>query len=181
MLRARPSASRCDRHIEPRLDTAVRPFRGSGGSSDGTTTITHRWETDDDLDGGTRTLADGWAWSDLGWDGPLSRYRPLLSFNEFGGMFDGKPADLYDAIAAILGVEPLRDAVKVIATARKADDQPLKAVKKALWSSPLRPDTVRMRPWGTVPRQGCWWSGSVRRSRGASSHARCGCVGGCSS
>lgn len=95
-------------------------------------TLTHQWnESEDDVSAGTSELDDGRTLADLDRKVALGQYRPLLSFNELGGMFDARPADLYDAVAALLGVQPLRDAVDVLRQARLADAKPLDAQKKA--------------------------------------------------
>ena len=100
------------------------------GLDDTPRTLTHSWPDEGDVDTGRSVLDDGRSIEQLGWSTPLAQYRPLLSFNELGGMFDGRPADLYDAIADILGVQPLRDAVEVLRQARLADAKPIKAVKE---------------------------------------------------
>ena len=48
----------------------------------------------------------------LGWRTALEQFRPILSYDELGGMLEGKQSELYDALASILGVEQLGDAVK---------------------------------------------------------------------
>lgn len=48
----------------------------------------------------------------LGWKTALEQFRPILSYEELGGMLEGKQSDLYDALASILGVEQVSDAVK---------------------------------------------------------------------
>ena len=48
----------------------------------------------------------------LGWRRALEQFRPILSYDELGGMLEGKQSELYDALASILGVEQLGDAVK---------------------------------------------------------------------
>lgn len=48
----------------------------------------------------------------LGWRTALEQFRPILSYDELGGMLEGKQSELYDALANILGVEQLGDAVK---------------------------------------------------------------------
>lgn len=48
----------------------------------------------------------------LGWKTALEQFRPILSYDELGGMLDGKRSELYDALASILGVQQLGDAVK---------------------------------------------------------------------
>jgi recombinational DNA repair ATPase RecF len=61
---------------------------------------------------------------DLGWGRPLELFRPILSYDELGGMLEGRPSDLYDAIARVLGVEQLGDALKRIQIRHKARKAP---------------------------------------------------------
>ena len=59
----------------------------------------------------------------LGWSNALEQFRPILSYDELGGMLDGRQSELYDALASILGLEQLSDAIKRIKrvhTERKA-------------------------------------------------------------
>ncbi len=55
----------------------------------------------------------------LGWSRPLEVYRPMLSYDELGRLFDGGPAALYDALARLLGLEVLADAEKWLAAELK--------------------------------------------------------------
>ena len=66
--------------------------------------------TDSRLDG-----TDG-----LGWTRPLELFRPVLSYDELGKLFDGGPSALYDALAKLLGLEVLADAEKSLATQLKS-------------------------------------------------------------
>ena len=50
----------------------------------------------------------------LGWEGPLETFRPMLSYDELGGLLVEGQAPLYDALATVLGVEQLTDALKRI-------------------------------------------------------------------
>ncbi|KAA1419200.1 AAA family ATPase [Nocardioides humilatus] len=50
----------------------------------------------------------------LGWQRPLDLFRPILSYDELGGLLEGKPSELYDALANVLGVGQLGDALKRI-------------------------------------------------------------------
>lgn len=71
----------------------------------------------------------------LGWRTALEQFRPILSYDELGGMLEGKPAELYDAIASILGVEQLGDAgkrLKARSDARKAPSKAVTARRKEL-------------------------------------------------
>ncbi|MFN3002969.1 AAA family ATPase [Mycolicibacterium wolinskyi] len=55
----------------------------------------------------------------LGWSRPLELYRPVLSYEELGRLFDGGPSALYDALAKLLGLEALADAEKRLAARLK--------------------------------------------------------------
>lgn len=55
----------------------------------------------------------------LGWSRPLEVYRPMLSYDELGRLFDGGPAALYDALDKLLGLEVLADAEKWLAAELK--------------------------------------------------------------
>ncbi|MCG5431949.1 AAA family ATPase [Mycobacterium sp. MYCO198283] len=55
----------------------------------------------------------------LGWSRPLELWRPVLSYDELGRLFDGGPAALYDALAKLLGLEVLSDAEKRLAARLK--------------------------------------------------------------
>lgn len=51
----------------------------------------------------------------LGWTHPLELYRPVLSYEELGRLFDGGPSVLYDALAKLLGLEVLTAVEKRLA------------------------------------------------------------------
>jgi hypothetical protein len=51
----------------------------------------------------------------LGWSHPLELYRPVLSYEELGRLFDGGPSVLYDALAKLLGLEVLAAVEKKLA------------------------------------------------------------------
>lgn len=67
---------------------------------------------------GTGDRLDGT--DDLGWARPLELYRPVLSYDELGRLFDGGPSALYDALAKLLGLELLADAEKWLAAQLKS-------------------------------------------------------------
>ena len=46
----------------------------------------------------------------LGWSSAAASYRPVLSYNELGGMLDEAPSKFFDALAQILGLESLAEA-----------------------------------------------------------------------
>ncbi|MBS2936575.1 AAA family ATPase [Nocardioides sp. J2M5] len=86
----------------------------------GPVTVTATWgDTETDVDMATvksqragQKQGDGT--NDLGWATALEQYRPILSYDELGGLLEGGRAQLYDAMASILGVEQLTDALRHI-------------------------------------------------------------------
>lgn len=99
-------------------------------------------ESDDDRSDSSATVGADWAlgadlgacrrWSQirgrqretvgaLGWDQALITYRPLMSYDELGGLLEGGPSNLYDALNRLLGLDEIAD----------ADDR-LKEVEKSL-------------------------------------------------
>jgi recombinational DNA repair ATPase RecF len=67
----------------------------------------------------------------LGWDASLVGYRPFLSHAELEAFF-GKPSELYDLLANVLGLEDLTAADKRLQTAAKQRDDKLSEVKNEL-------------------------------------------------
>ncbi|MGW0157825.1 AAA family ATPase [Mycobacterium sp. NPDC003323] len=61
----------------------------------------------------------------LGWVEALELYRPVLTYEELGRLFDGGPSALYDALAQLLGLEVLAAVEKKLA----ADLREAKAVR----------------------------------------------------
>ena len=61
---------------------------------------------------------------DLGWTRPLEQFRPILSYEELGGMLEGSPSELHDALAKVLGTEELGDALKRIQVRLKSRKAP---------------------------------------------------------
>lgn len=47
----------------------------------------------------------------LGWDAALEMYRPLLSYDELGGILEGRPSEFYDELYKLLGLEQLTEAM----------------------------------------------------------------------
>lgn len=67
----------------------------------------------------------------LGWQRPLELYRPLLSYDELGGLLEAGPSKLFDKIDAILGIERAKDAQDRLTEAAKAGRQHTDALKVA--------------------------------------------------
>jgi recombinational DNA repair ATPase RecF len=78
----------------------------------------------------TALLGDGTptTLSELGWDVALSRYRPFLSYAELGAMFD-ELATMYDALAAILGLEEAERLADELRAARLPRERAFKDFK----------------------------------------------------
>ncbi|WP_030169955.1 MULTISPECIES: AAA family ATPase [Actinomycetes] len=53
--------------------------------------------------------------SSLGWSNAIDIYRPLLTYDEIGGLLDQEPSKLYDALATLLGLEEIHDAEQRLA------------------------------------------------------------------
>jgi len=66
------------------------------------------------------------------WKPALSDYRPFLSYADLDRMISGKPSQMYDAIATILGLGPLNEADSRLQAEKKQLDDAEKAVKEEL-------------------------------------------------
>ncbi|WP_432185784.1 AAA family ATPase [Streptomyces sp. Tue6028] len=62
--------------------------------------------------------------ADAGWERPLNDYRPFLSYSDLDKIISGKPCELYDSIATILGLGELT-----------AADGRLQSIEKVLTSA----------------------------------------------
>ena len=98
--------------------------------------IEHTWPEGADLDDGVAHARQGGRQldvKDLGWDGALDSYRPLLPYGELESMLVDGPSSLYDALAAVLGLDDLTALVAEIAADRKqleSDERQTKNVLK---------------------------------------------------
>jgi hypothetical protein len=97
-------------------------------------TVTREWKAGADLEdatvyaqtrGAPRQSPDS-----LGWGPALELYRPFLSYAELGALVSGKPADMYDVLQAILGLDQLIVAEKHLADARKKAESDSKLAKQ---------------------------------------------------
>ncbi|MGW2772131.1 AAA family ATPase [Streptomyces olivaceoviridis] len=70
--------------------------------------------------------------SDLGWQEDLATYRPFLSYSELGQVIGGKPSEMYDAVASILGLEQLAAADARLRELAREYEAPAKAAKAEL-------------------------------------------------
>lgn len=55
----------------------------------------------------------------LGWDRALELYRPILSYDELGGLLEAGPSKLFDKLDALLGIEQATDAEQRLTAATK--------------------------------------------------------------
>ncbi|MFC9510082.1 AAA family ATPase [Streptomyces sp. NPDC057002] len=69
---------------------------------------------------------------DLGWQDDLATYRPFLSYSELGQVIGGKPSEMYDAVASILGLEQLAAADKQLRELAREYEAPAKEAKAEL-------------------------------------------------
>nr|WP_306430914.1 AAA family ATPase [Rhodococcus sp. 06-418-1B] len=68
----------------------------------------------------------------LGWNSAVELHRPLLSYDEIGGLVEDSPSALYDALAKLLGLDEIADAEKRLATALKLAKVPRQQAKDEL-------------------------------------------------
>lgn len=101
----------------------------------GRATIARTWQAGGDIAnsgawlqvaGKKRESIDG-----LGWGNDLRTYRPFLSHAELEAFF-GRPSELHDLLASVLGLDELTAAAARLNTARKHRDDALNDVKQRL-------------------------------------------------
>jgi recombinational DNA repair ATPase RecF len=89
---------------------------------DGATTAIQQWPADAEVEKGTRTIQRAGGkkapLESLGWTRSLELYRPFLSYNELGAMFDEGSTALHDKLSAMLGLDDLTAAQKALQKAR---------------------------------------------------------------
>ncbi len=100
----------------------------------GLTTIGIDWAPDVDLAGCTTWVQRTGkkrepGFDSLGWAAPIELYRPLLSYDELGGVLDGRPSELYDKLFVLLGLEQITDAQQRLIAALKQLQAPQIVVK----------------------------------------------------
>ncbi len=110
----------------------------------GTTTIGVDWPPGSDVGVGDKKIwvqRSGQKREDtsvLGWDAALEMYRPLLSYDELGGILEGRPSDFYDELYKLLGLEQLTEAIARLDAEVKQLKQPAAEFKKT--KDRLRPE-----------------------------------------
>jgi hypothetical protein len=103
-----------------------RGAAGTGGGSPRPVRITRSWDDSaTDPEQASNAIK-----GDLGtqaWQGAPDTYRPFLTANDVGQLVTSTPSGLFDALAPILGIEPVTDANKRLAAAGKVLDDRIKA------------------------------------------------------
>lgn len=67
----------------------------------------------------------------LGWTDALAMHRPMLSYDELGGILEGTPSDFHDQLYKLLGLEQLTDALTRLDAEVKSLREPGATAKKA--------------------------------------------------
>ncbi|MGW0040035.1 AAA family ATPase [Gordonia sp. NPDC003376] len=70
--------------------------------------------------------------SALGWTNAIEIHRPILSYDEIGGLLDQEPSKLYDALAKLLALDEIQDAEARLDALFKQKSQPGEMAKAAL-------------------------------------------------
>lgn len=100
------------------------------------TSIRYEWPKQADVDGGSahvqRPGLPKGSLSSLGIDAAMASFRPILSYNELGGLLEEGPSRLYDAISAVLGLDDWVTVQDRLDAARKAAEASVKSVKSEL-------------------------------------------------
>ncbi|MGW0989074.1 AAA family ATPase, partial [Streptomyces sp. NPDC002486] len=98
-------------------------------------TVVRTWQGDDVADSTAELDRPGHApvpLQDLGWQDDLATYRPFLSYSELGQVIGGKPSEMYDAVASILGLEQLTAVDKRLRELAREYEAPAKVAKAEL-------------------------------------------------
>lgn len=98
-------------------------------------TVLRTWHGDDVADSTAeldRPGHDPVPLPDLGWQEDLATYRPFLSYSELGQVIGGRPSEMYDAVASILGLEQLATADKRLRELARTYEAPAKEAKAEL-------------------------------------------------
>ncbi|CAH0229658.1 AAA family ATPase [Rhodococcoides fascians] len=68
----------------------------------------------------------------LGWKSAVELHRPILSYDEIGGLFDATPSTLHDALTKLLGLDEITDAEKRLAAVLKEVKGPRQRAAESL-------------------------------------------------
>ena len=96
--------------------------------------IERGWSSADDLTNAVLKLTgtDADAIEELGWAEPLATYRPFLSYNELGSLFEEGPSKLHDQLSSMLGLEDLVTLERILREQRQQREAGAKDVSKRL-------------------------------------------------
>ncbi|GAB90600.1 ATP-binding protein [Gordonia rhizosphera] len=100
------------------------------------TSIGAQWPDGADLDGAKHwSQREGEKRQDgvaaLGWSTAVEIYRPILSYDEIGGLLEQEPSKLYDALDKLLALDEIQDAENRLSAEYSERRQPRKAAKDA--------------------------------------------------
>lgn len=129
------SADPCEIRVELVDDEGTAATLGVDWSADAGLNDSMRWAQ---LHGQKRDRSA----DPFGWATPLQLYRPVLSYEELGGILEAEPKELYERLSAVLGLGPVADAqvrlddqLKELRAPGRDADKAVKAVKAALAES----------------------------------------------
>jgi AAA domain len=101
----------------------------------GSATVERHWAPESSLNAGQATVQVAGerrvGVDALGWKGDLVAFRPFLSHAELETFF-GKPSELHDVLAAVLGLDDLTSTAERLAKSRTRRESMLTGVKKEL-------------------------------------------------
>ncbi|WP_240970078.1 AAA family ATPase [Actinacidiphila epipremni] len=115
---------------DPRVEAKVRV-----AGDDRPSTITCAWPSDDVSKPETTFKRPGHGTGSIaavGWERPLADYRPFLPYSDLDRMISGKPSEMYDTVARILGLGRLTAAADLLKAQEKALAAPGKAAADEL-------------------------------------------------
>jgi recombinational DNA repair ATPase RecF len=96
-------------------------------------TLTRTWTGDDFTDSEAVLRRPGHGTVPLeqaGWEQATRAYRPFLSYADLDNLINGKPSEMYDNIAAILGLDDLNAAARRLTAVKKELDAVVNAEKE---------------------------------------------------
>ncbi|MFS8522875.1 MAG: AAA family ATPase [Micromonosporaceae bacterium] len=112
-----------------RVGLALDRHRGGG-------VVECRWEPDADIGERTTTFQRQGERrhpvAALGWERPMTLFRPFLSYAELGRLLDGKPSERYDSLHSVLGLDRLADIERRLKDIRRDSDQERRRAQAAL-------------------------------------------------
>ena len=119
-------------HPSPTQVSAALAVEGESG----VTTVTRTWSDSAELEESTLALSlpskRKGDLAGLGWASAMETYRPFLSYNELGSMFDEGPTKLHDRLSKILGLGDLDYAAELLRDARLARETVANGPRKTL-------------------------------------------------